>query len=740
MRPGGNGMKLRNLLLASVGCAAAAIAIASPALARADEGTTLEEVVVTARKKTEKLQEAPVSATVLTAQALERQGVKTMQDVALRTPGLGYGNFGDLKLSPTSLRGIVSSAGSAGADPAVGYYVDEVFVGQGAGANLDLYDIERVEVLRGPQGTFFGRNTVGGVINITTTAPSRDFRGSITATGGNFNFQRVAASVSGPIVADHVFGKISIVEESRDGTSDNAWLKRDVNTKKSWSARAGLLFDMGENTSLQLNADFRHVDQEPLAFETLKYNPNATLTQVLGLFGLPLNTRPYDYKVFIDDKTEERLNGGGASATFKTQIGDVRITNVASYHKHDYFSRDDTDRSPFSMLYDGDPETVWRWSEELRAEGSAGAFDWLAGVYYFRQNTKNLSFVELGSGLAALFGDPSLAHLQTGSTASLDTTSKAVFGSVTWKATDRFDLTFGGRYTRDEKTIDYSQFDPLALLGGTFTLKASDSWGEFTPTFNARYRFTPEIMGYATIAKGFKSGGYNDALGDANGISFGPETLWNYEAGLKSELFDRRLIANVSVYYMKWSDIQISVDDPSTIIYDPIISNAGAAHSKGVEFELIARPIPPLTLQAGLSIQDARYEEGTVPAKPPAPPKKLDKIPYAPNYSYNFSAEYRLPLGPGDLTLFGQYLGRGTSYLTPDNQADGKVKPYGMVDARISWAPSKGDWRVSLWGKNLTDNVHKERLFDLYGQDLVGQKFIILNDPKTYGVEVSVKF
>lgn len=239
-----------------------------------------------------------------------------------------------------------------------------------------------------------------------------------------------------------------------------------------------------------------------------------------------------------------------------------------------------------------------------------------------------------------------------------------------------------------------------------------------------------------TASKGFKSGGFNDALGDANGIGFAPETLWNYEAGVKSTLFDRRVVLNAALYYMKWDNIQLSQDNPATPAFDPIILNGGAAHSQGVEVELTARPIPALEIGANLSVQQAEYDDGVLPSGEP-----LRKLPFAPDYSGMISADYRIPLeGVGELSLFGEYQLRGRSYLTNNNDPDGRVGPYGLLNLRVSLASEDGRWRLSLWGKNLTDEIYKQRLFDLANQDQIGQKFIVLGEPRTYGVELKVTY
>nr|WP_321510334.1 TonB-dependent receptor [uncultured Hyphomonas sp.] len=701
-----------------------------------EQTRSLQKVVITARKQQETSLEAPLSVTAFTSDTLINEGIGDPDALALRTPGMTYGNFGDSKLSPTSLRGVIGGAGSAGADPAVAYYLDEVFLGQGVGAAVDLFDLERVEVLRGPQGTLFGRNAIGGAVSYTTARPTDEFEARLEAEAGNYDYYRIGAVVSGPLVKDTVSGRLAFQKTERGGLSDNVVLGQEVNTEGSWSARGQLLFNLGVETEWLLTADYKEIDQEPLIFETLKYIEGTTFVSVLDAFAIERNADPFDRKVYADQQPVETAEIWGASSTFTTTISGVDITNITSYREHDYFSRTDTDRSALSWLYDGDPETTQRFSNEFRLNWSSGDLDWILGTYYYDQEASNLSFIEIGSDLADLLGAPEAAGGRSGSDARMDTRSIAAFASMTWNVSEKLDVTLGARYTDEEKKIDYSQSDPFGLLGGDFSVTGSDSWSEVTPTANVRYRFTPETIGYVTVSSGFKSGGYNDALGDANGISFDPETLWNYEVGLKGELFDGQMQASLAVFYMDWTDIQITTDNPNTPLYDPQISNAGAAHSTGVELEVLSRVTDYLTVGLNAALQEAEFDEGILPDGTP-----LDKIPYAPDYTLNLNADYEAPLTQTlDWFVGGSVLARGESYLTQDNQADGRVESYTLYNLSAGIAANDGSWRFSIWGENLGDEEVKQRLFDLSGTDVVGQKFVVLGDPETYGVRLVVRY
>jgi iron complex outermembrane receptor protein len=486
---------------------------------------------------------------------------------------------------------------------------------------------------------------------------------------------------------------------------------------------------------LTLTAEHSEIDQESLFFETLKYNDDALFPQLLTLFGVPRNEDPWDRKVYGDTEQNETLDLWGYGVRLDTVIGDVGLTSITSYRDHDYSSNRDTDASGLNWAYDGDPEQVDRFSQEVRLVWATKNTSFLAGVYYFDQTAANQSFIGLGPDLLELLvGLP--IRVDAGSDAVTDTTSYAGFANATFNLSERADMSLGLRYTEDEKDIDYFQDDPLGLLGGTFSQKAGDSWGAATPALNVRYRFSDNVRGYVALSRGFKSGGFNDALGSVDGIAFDPEYLWNYELGLKSRLAQGKVTANLAVFYMDWTDIQISIDNPSTPTFDPVIANAGAAHSTGIEGEIVAIPSRNWVLGANFAWNDATYDGGTLPDGGP-----LDEIPYSPDYTSNLSAEYRRPVSASLEWFIGaETLTKGEFFLTADNQDDGHVDAYTLVNARVGLRSASRRWRLTVWGKNLSDKTVKQRLFDLFDQDLIGQKYIVLNDPRMYGVTIGLGF
>jgi len=694
------------------------------------------EIIVTAQKREETLQEAPLSVTAFTADFIQEYNLTTARDISARTPGMIYVDSTDEKLEPMALRGVIGNAGSAGADPAVSRYVDEVYIGQGAGAFIDLFDIERAEVLRGPQGLFFGRNSIGGAVSYTTRRPSNAFDGLFEGTYGNYSQYRVGALVSGPLIQGRLDGKVSVISNGNHGTYTNLWLDREVNAIGNWSARGQLLWTPGSLTEVTLTAEHSEVDQESLFFETLRYNDEeGVLPMILDLYGLPRNLDPWDRKGYSNMEQPETLDLSGYSVYVTTAIGDVGLTSITSYRESDYTSLRATDASPLRWASEGDPERVERFSQEIRASWSTPKISFVIGAYYFDQTTANLSFVDAEEDLMELLvGVPIV--VPAGSDAILNTTSYAGFANATFTLSERADMSVGLRYTRDEKDIDYSQDDPLGVLGGTFAVMGRDDWGAATPAFNLRYRFSDDVRGYVAVSRGFKSGGFNDAIGSDQGISFDPEFLINYEVGLKSRLAQGRVTANFAAFYMDWSDIQTQGDNPDTVVWDPIIINAGAAYSTGVEGEIVAYPSRSWVLGMNFSILDGRFREGTLPDGRP-----LGDLPYMPDYTANLNAEYRGRLS-GSLEWFvgAEVLNTGEHFLDRSNQEVDRVDPHTIVNGRLGFGPNDRRWSVTLWGSNLTDETHTTRIHDLYDQPLIAQTFIVLNEPAMYGLTFRVAF
>jgi len=732
-------------------CGAMAMALPAAAVAQAVQADDepLEMIVVTATRREQNIQDVPASVSALGGGTLEQLGLTDVQGIARRTPGLQYGNFTDLKLATTVIRGINPyDAGSAGKDPTVAYYLDDVYLGIGVGAAIDYFDLERVEVLRGPQGTLFGRNAIGGVINITTRRPTNEFEGSAQLEAGDYGHYLARAAVNVPLSADVFALRFAASYLQNDGFTRNAFLNTDTNDTKRTNVRFSALYTPTDRVRFLFTADYRDVEQHSKQYETLEVDENSLFyLRATGAFpglpAVPLNTDPNDRVVYSDVVSDETLDGYGLSLRADFDLGGLDLISVTGYREHDYYNVGDTDMSPLSFLTDGDPEETWRFSQELRlVDKSEGRFTWQGGVHYYKQDSDNQSFVTVGDDLSVLVvGDTSLGGLETGSTGKVVAESVGVFASGTFDLSDRLSATVGARSTRDTKEIDFSQFDPIDLLGGTYDVQGEDDWTAFTPSVSLQAELAENVMSYVLVSQGYKSGGYNDALGSATSVSFDQEKLWNYEVGLKSLLLDGRLRLNASVFRMVWDDIQIQEDDPSTPVFDPRTSNAGKATSTGLEAELVAALGDQWDLSLNGTIIDAKFDEGTLPTAPGEPLTPLRHMTRVPDYTVTLRVDHERPLGSKLLFLASaEFYTQGEMYLNLDNQPAGIVDPYSLVNAQVGLGAADDRWRVVLWGRNLTDEIYTERMFDLIGIGFVGQKFIDLGQPRTYGLRLMVNF
>jgi iron complex outermembrane recepter protein len=736
----------------------------------------LETIVVTATRRNESLQKVPISATTFGEEQLIDIGASGINDIALRSPNVRFGDFGDLKLNIISMRGVVSgiNGNGAGTDPSVGTYVDDVFLGNGVGATIDLYDVQQIEVLRGPQGTLFGRNTIGGAISITTRRPQFDLGGFAEVEVGNFDRFRTRGSVTGPIT-DNLAIRLSGVVSKRDGLFDNLVTGEDVGTEDLWSVNGQILFKPSDNQQWLLTYEHREVDQSPNPFETLRYRqtpsqiaPGTFVPPIIDILNGALdplvppqlvNDDPFDRQITSNVIASERLNAESIALRGEISFETFDMVTVTSYREHEYASRNDTDGTGLRWLVDGDPEDVQRYSQELRfASNDGGDFDWLFGLYFYGQDSINEVFLNVEEDLALLLlGAPTV--VEQGVRSDTNIRSYSGFASFNWRPAEAWELTLGGRYTYEKRSIVFEQNDPLGFLGGSTPapIKLSNDFSAFTPSVSVKYFASEDVMFYGTVSRGFKAGGFNESLGAATeaALSFDPETLWNYELGAKLQILDNRLRINAAYFYMDWSDIQVRQDNPDTLTYDPFTSNAGKAYSTGIELEIQAKPTDNLLLSAGFGLLKAKFNEGLVALAPdpftalPREQVPLTDMPFAPEYSLSLAADWTIPLGNvGTLDFRPEYILQGPQALVYDiqpgtpsgNDVGGIQKEVGLLNMRLTYRPPSERFSITVWAQNLTDETYSTRLISQIDNALLDTNRIALNTPRTFGATFRVNF
>lgn len=705
------------------------------------KGAVLEEVVVTARKRAESLQDVPVSITAFTGETLARVGAVGFQDIMYRTPNLYEYYLGEAKGSPPIIRG-VQGTNTAGADPAVGFVVDDVYYGNNTAAVFDYFDLDSLEVLRGPQGTLFGRNTTGGVVNIRTTDPTDTFGGSVSATYGNYDHVRLQGLVSGPIVKDTVAGKLTAVFNDRSGFIKNTFPGgKDLRSEHNWFVRGGLKFTPRQTTEFDLRFDYRNVDQR--GGGTKGDGDNPVFSGIIPPLEFHFNY-PFDYSVNWDQSGRETLEAWGGSFTAVQQLTGSELRSITAYRQHTYYSIFDTDFSPNHFINDGSPEEFKQVSQEFRwSSTGSGGRAWIVGLYYYHGNSLDENFITFQQDfLVYLVGLPpnAVPDLMSQAHGRQIADSLAAYGHLDLPLGERAAFAVGVRVTHDKKDIDYTQDDPAGVFGGPFALQDSKSWTAPTGDVTYSYKWTPESMGYATIARGYKAGGFNDGIGQVDNPPFDPEYVTNYEIGWKSTWLGSRLRFNFSAYYLDWKDIQVAgfdTSDPNNI--RRVTGNFGKAHSQGLEFELTARPTEALEL--GLN---GGLLRGKIEPDPAAGIAGTDSL-SGPEYSLSANVSFRQPLGGGGtLQWYADVLRQGRNEMIKGPQTPGEIvgpiqDAFNVANARITYESPDNHWSVAVWGKNLTDEVYRTKYFQI-GAPFLPPGALVLSEPRTYGLELRLNF
>ncbi len=707
-----------------------------------------DSITVTAQKREQSVIDVPISMSVFGAEELKEIGASSLDDLASRTPNFEYTRSSDLKLKPATIRGVAGGV-SGGEDQAVGVYLDEVYLGTAAAAQFELFDMERVEVLRGPQGTLFGRNTTGGAVSFTTRKPDDDPRAQVTADLGNYNMKRVQALANMPIIEGKLAAKISGAYYDRGGLTENVHLGERTNAESGWSLRGQVRFTPSEDIDINLSADYREADRQPtreIVLDNFLFDA--------GIPGLDFTSDgdPKNFSVSIEGDSVETMEAWGVAAHAVIGLGPVELTSITSYRAHDYFQEVDTDMSPIKWTYDGDPEQQEQFSQELRLASTGDArLNWIAGVYYFHQYTDNQSFVRLGEDILAFLGAPTSPDLFARGNGIVSADSIAGYLHGEFKATQRLRLTVGARVSHDSKSIDYEQTDESGgVVGAVAPYSREASWTEFTGDATISYDLADATMAYVKAARGYKAGGFNDGLGSPNNPSFDPEYVLSYEGGLKTVLAENRLWINVAAFYMKWDDIQIAgfgtVDRGGTPTFGVFTGNFGKARSIGAEMDFHARPVEGLELFGAAAVLDTEFTEGDPvdPDDPLAEPNIApgNWLPFAPKWTLSGGARYAHQSPLGELIWRVEYIHTGRQALTSfggyGNDPLGMQDGYGLLDARVALALSDRV-SVALWGRNLTDTRYATRYQNLNFPP-VFSSFYALGEPRTYGGQISLEF
>ena len=720
----------RALMLAGV---SAAVLTALPAVAQeapqaTEQASTLEEVVVTARRREERLQDVPVAVTALSSESLENLQASDIGALQGAVPNLTL-HEGDAANAVVYLRGVGQVDSLAFADPGVGVYVDDVYLGRAQGAFLSVYDVDRIEVLRGPQGTLYGRNTIGGAVKFVSTPLRADWGGRAEASVGDYGLVETRISAGGALNEDAtLLGKAAVSLSRRDGYSDNAFTGMDDGDKDQVAGRVSLEYRPTDDLSVRLNVDASR--DRPDTSRT-----PARATAVLGLYP---DTMADPFKVDADFNDLNTLDTFGAALTADWAVSDLwSFKSVTAWRSMDYASHLDLDATPLAVFGVYVDEDQHQFSQEFQLTYAGERLDAVAGVFYFDESDLTYS---------GLLGP--VISLVTGSINDQHNRSWAAYGQATYDLSQRLSLTAGLRYTSEDKDFIRTQtfYGPVTQVpdrndpGLLVTdIDTSASWDSWSPKLGLDYAVSDDVMAYVSVSRGFKSGGFDGRANDASGAApYDPETLWAYEAGVKSTLMDRRLTANMAVFRNDYTDLQLSsfsADGGGGFI--ALFTNAGAATIQGAELELTARPVPELTLNATVGYLDARYDEYIGPGGVDISDQR--HLVNAPEWSARLGGVYVADLGVnGSLSLGADASYRSKVYPTVSSSEVLAQDGYTLVDAFLRWSDRDDHLFVQLGGQNLTDERHIEQGFDL--SDSLGYQLAYFGAPRTVRLTAGFKF
>jgi iron complex outermembrane receptor protein len=710
----------------------AAAAHGAPAVAEdAAPADALEEVTVTAQRRPELERDVPISMTVFTAAQIENQNFLGVESYFADTPNVSFTSEGTRDRKELSLRGISDqlSPDNNIREGSFGFYIDDFNVAQGT-SNPEIVDIDRIEILRGPQGTYFGRNSVGGAVNITTKQPTNDFFAEAGVQYSSFNTVDSHAIVNLPRVDDHLALRIVGRDETSDGNIKNINPIGGGNNNKYTYGKIILRFTPSENLT---------IDTTGVATREVVGMRDGVPSGVLGDFsasalypgqnglGIPDGVGFYPNNVTnvnFNRPQEDGTQFNYVSNRIKWNADAFTVTNVIGYLYSNEFEGGDIDGSSYDYFYETESIQRTSLSEELRVQSNPGKLiDWTGGFYYAHDLGNTSQFTYAGADAAALFGVPSAdlpsGSLLTSSPSNSSDLSTALFGEAVYHFDPKTSFTLGARVTRE--TVGNIGYNTTAGGIAYSAFNGKSTYTNLSPHFAATYAASDQVNLYATIARGFKAGGIEAAPPPSTNDYYSPETLWNYEAGMKADLWDRRLRLDADVFYMDWKDIQADYAIGETVngavSFISGVANAASAKSYGFETEATALVLPKLTVGGGagydrayyVSYPDAETGIGTQGNLSGA------TLPNSPKWTLHADSQYNEKFASGDtgfLRLEWYYRGG----IVPDQNSEfhtgfpWDVPSYNIWNLRAGY--TRQNWTVTVFDENFLNTKYYTNAYE----------------------------
>lgn len=732
----------------------AVVSYATPLLAEESERSgALEEVVVTAQKRAQNLQEVPIPITAFSGADIERHNFTNIAQLAEFTPNVIFDTTTSISgLSSGAaifIRGIGQLDFALTTDPGVGTYVDGVYASRSVGGVIDTLDVERVEVLRGPQGTLYGRNTMGGAINVTTRRPGPVLGGNLELTVGSSDRIDARAAIDLPL-SDAVSMRIAASSKRRDGYVDRVLVGDELGDENRQAARVSLLYS-GDTFELYATADYARIDENS-AGSVLVGVTQAPNVVVFNAFDAPTTNVPgfgtgvpYDGrfitgdpdKTFATGPTGTQLDLAGVALAMTWSLADLEIKSISAFRDTEGEFFRDPDNSPLTITHTSNPDYEHQqWSQELQLTGKAlaGRLEYVGGLYYLTEEGTDNVFVPLA---------PSLGFITN--LAEVDNEAYAAYGQATYSLTDQWRVTGGLRYTQEDKAYDpfqYILFGPAGPAPGVAVplipdAPVSERFEQTTGRVAIEFQPGDDLLAYLSFTQGFKSGGFNIryVVPRASALSFDPETLDAYEAGFKWQSAGDRLRLNGTAFFMDYSDIQVQVFEVGG---GPLTQNSGTAEIKGAELELVAAATPNLRLGVGLGYTDAAYTDLNPPTIDLAASLTKDaKLPNTPEFTANASLEYEFVRSWGLLGWRVAYSHTDDVYNDAQNSPFLFQEAYDVWNGSVRYANPTEIWEVVLFGTNLGDERYISSGDSNFG---LGFHEANYNRPREFGLTVRWRF
>lgn len=722
--------------------------------------SSVEDIIVTARRTEESAQKTPLSLTAFSGATLERAGAQQVTDLQGAVPNLNLvQGRGSSNSTNIYIRGVGQPDALQTFDPAVGVYVDDVYYSRIRGSQFDLLDLERVEILRGPQGTLYGKNTIGGAMKLVSRRPGQEFRARASAAYGDYDLMEVQGAISGPVTDTLALG-LSVLHSERGGYVVDPVTGAEYNDKNTSAARASLAWDPTSTFRIDLNVDYSKDD----AGMTVGQATNSLTYLGYGVaYPVATPTPEYNFKTRTTPglPNETRLETWGTALRMTWDLSDaLTLKSITSYRElntDDYIDFDATQLEIADALVAVDQKQT---SQELQLTYDSGPLTAVGGLYYLKEDVSSHQESYNDDLLGPLYGNATFIRYIDD---ALETTSKAAYANVSYAVTDALRVSAGVRYTKEEK--DYARSTSVVssfLLGGLPILNTSYAFapptGEYEDTsimLSADYQLSPDAMVYARYSQGFKSGGFNGRANSATeATEYQPETADSFEVGAKTQYWDNRLRLNLAAFMTKYDDFQARVSGievpPGGGVPTPVLSviNAGSLDIFGFEVEGVLAPMRGLTLDTQIGFLDADYKEfndarftafgGSRAFQDPA---------FSPKWTVRVGGQYEWTLDGGSSVTFGaaaKYRSRmalavDNTLINTDTELPGMYQDsYWLYDARVVWSDAADRYSVGLYGQNLADEVYKT---DAQEFSSIGNiRTAYYGAPRTWMVKVTAKY